>query len=92
LRLVARRLVISQRAKIAIIAAALLKSGTLTGDAVIELLNDATPSASWVHHVRGSTISRQRSIAADATTLILLPLSGTQRTWPNLPPVRGSRV
>jgi hypothetical protein len=37
--LAARRLVASQRAKIETVAAALLKSGTLTGDEIIALLN-----------------------------------------------------
>jgi hypothetical protein len=38
MQLAAERLVASERAKIEFIAAALLKSGTLTGAAVIELL------------------------------------------------------
>jgi hypothetical protein len=38
LRLAERRLVTSQRAEIEIVAAALLKSGTLTEDQIIELL------------------------------------------------------
>jgi hypothetical protein len=37
LRAAAGRLVVSERAKIEVIAAALLKSGTLTGDQIIEL-------------------------------------------------------
>jgi hypothetical protein len=46
-----------------------MRQGTLNSDAVIELLNRATPSASGVHHVRGG--SKQ-----DANIPILLPLSG----------------
>ena len=72
----AERLVTSSRREIEIIAAALMRQGTLSGDAVIELLNGATPSASWVHHAQGGTINEQRSVAEDANILILLPLSG----------------
>ncbi len=66
MRLAAERLVVSERGKIEIIAGALLKHGTLPGDAVVELLNGATPSASWVHHAQGGIINEQRSIAQDA--------------------------
>ena len=44
--LAARRLVASERARIETAAAALLKSGTLTGEEITVLLNGAT--ASWV--------------------------------------------
>jgi hypothetical protein len=44
LRLAARRLVISQQTEIAIIAAALLRHGTLSGDQIIELANDRNGS------------------------------------------------
>jgi hypothetical protein len=46
LRLAARRLVISQQTEIAIIAAALLRHGTLSGDQIIELANDRNESLS----------------------------------------------
>ena len=39
-------------------------------------------------HAPGGTINPRRPVAADATAVILLPLSGAQRTWSNLPPVR----
>lgn len=39
LRAAARRLVVSERAKIEVVAAALLRHGTLSGDEVIELLH-----------------------------------------------------
>ena len=42
-------------------------------------------------HVRGETINPQRSTAADAIPLISLPLSGAQRTWPDLLLVRPRR-
>jgi hypothetical protein len=37
-----------------------------------------------LNHLPGDTINPQRPIAADANTLILLPLSGTQPTWRDL--------
>ena len=40
---------------------------------------------------RGKTINSQRSTAADAVPLISLPLSGAQRTWPDLLLVRPRR-
>ena len=46
LRLAAQRLVVAQRAKIEIIAAALLRHGTLSGDQIIELLHDRNESLS----------------------------------------------
>ena len=46
MRLAAERLVASERARIETAAAALLKSGTLTGEEITVLLNGAT--ASWV--------------------------------------------
>ena len=42
-------------------------------------------------HVRGETINPQRFIAAYAIPLISLPLSGAQRTWPDLLLVRARR-
>jgi hypothetical protein len=45
LRAAAKRLVMSQQTKIAIIAAALLKSGTLTGDEIIALAESEGPWA-----------------------------------------------
>ncbi len=44
-----------------------------------------------LNHAPGGTINPRRPVAADTTALILLALSGAQRTWPGLPPVRGSR-
>ena len=46
MRTAAERLVASERARIEVVADALLQRGSLTGAAVIELLNDAT--ASWL--------------------------------------------
>jgi hypothetical protein len=46
LRAAARRLVISQQTKIATIAPALLRHGTLSGDQIIELTNDRNESLS----------------------------------------------
>jgi hypothetical protein len=37
-----------------------------------------------LNHVLGEAINPQRPIAADANTLILLLLSGTQPTWRDL--------
>jgi hypothetical protein len=51
----------------------------------------AANEAPVLNHAPGGTINPRRPVAADATAPILLPLSGAQRTWPNLPPVRGSR-
>jgi hypothetical protein len=56
LRLAARRLVISQQTEIAIIAAALLRHGTLSGDQIIELANDRNESLSQQSQWRGRTI------------------------------------
>ena len=42
-------------------------------------------------HVRGETVNPQTSSAADAIPQISLPLSGAQRTWPNLLLVRPRR-
>jgi hypothetical protein len=41
-----------------------------------------------LNHVRGGTINPQKTIAADANTLISLPLSGAQPTWQGLLLVR----
>jgi hypothetical protein len=48
MRLGAERLVAASRRQIATVAAALLQSGTLSGDEIIALLNGMTTSASWV--------------------------------------------
>jgi hypothetical protein len=42
-------------------------------------------------HVRGETIDSQKPTAADAIPLIALPVSGAQRTWPDLLLVRPRR-
>jgi hypothetical protein len=41
-----------------------------------------------LNHVRGGTINPKKTIAADANTLISLPLSGAQPTWQGLLLVR----
>jgi hypothetical protein len=44
-----------------------------------------------LNHAPGDTINPRRPVAADAIALNLMPLSGAQRTWPGLSPLRGSR-
>ena len=48
MQLAAQRLVMASRHQIEIVAAALLRHGTLTGDEIIAQLNGATEPVSWL--------------------------------------------